>query len=82
MIDSNLYQQAKTAGKVFLTYDNVSLFTATVEQFTSPSSGAIVGPLAQICCLADVQNQITNVQNQLNNLNELLADMQSLIPAS
>lgn len=79
MIDSNLYQQAKTSSKVVLTYDNVSLFTATVQQFTSPSSGAIVGPLAQICCLADVQNQIANVENQLNNLNGLLADMQSLL---
>jgi hypothetical protein len=81
MIDSNLYQQAKSASKVVLTYDNVSLFTATLQQFTSPSSGAIVGPLSQICCLTDVQNQITNVQDQLNNLNELLADMQSLLSA-
>lgn len=79
MIDPTEYATVKACNNVILTYDGISTFTATINQYDPNTGLPAQSPLIETCTLADVQNAIiaatapiTALENTMSNFKEQL----------
>jgi hypothetical protein len=81
MIDWNIYAYAKATNTVTLSYDGVSIITATFQQF-DPYTGLALTPMTMTGLLADTQAQLAASKTTMANVSALLADMTAAVSAT
>lgn len=67
MIDPNIYAMAKANNNVTLTYDGISTYTATINQYDSNTGKMTQDPIIETCQAVDITNAAAAINIAISN---------------